>query len=86
MRTTGKACDAVRQSAANPHLQSETSSFLTIMSDMSHMPKGSMDLGTGLIHISYITLKNGHDTYEAYVDAVKKVTAAATKSNGRATI
>jgi hypothetical protein len=81
MRATGKACDAVWQSAANPHLQSETSSFLVAMPEMSHMPKGSMDLGTGLIGVSYTTLKNGHDAHMAYVDAVKKITAAADKSN-----
>ncbi|MGI0081274.1 MAG: hypothetical protein ACRECH_16830 [Nitrososphaerales archaeon] len=77
MRTSGKACDSVFQSATNPHLRSETSSFLVRMPELSHM---SMDLSSGLVGVIFYTLKHGHAANEAFTNAAKMFAAAAAKT------
>lgn len=79
MRDAAKPCDSVWRSDGNPHLKSETSAFLVAMPDLSRMPK---DDGTkpALIGVTLFTLNNGHDTDEAFTDAVKKIKAAADKT------
>jgi len=79
MRTAGKPCDATFRSSVNPHLKGETSSFMKVMPELSHMPKG-MDLGRGYIEIVFFALKHGHEAHEAFEDAAKKLAAAADKS------
>jgi hypothetical protein len=80
MHTAGKPCDASFRSAVNPHLKGESSSFLEIMDDMSHMPKG-MQIDSPLIEVTFFKLKSGHEVNVAFTDAVKKITAAANKSD-----
>lgn len=82
MRSTGKACDSAWRKQANPHLKQETSAFLVSHPDMSHMPKDSDKapppamLGVYLFHV-----KHGREAREAFTGAVKKIAAAADKSD-----
>lgn len=80
MHSTGKACDAIWDSEVNPHLISETSAFMTVMPELSHMPKG-MDVGSGLIEVTYFKLKSGHKAQEAFTNGAKMIARAAEKSN-----
>lgn len=80
MSLAGKACDATLRTAVNPHLKSETSAFFEVMPAMSHMPK-SMAPASAFIEVTYFKLKPGHEAEEAFVDAAKKIAAAAEKSS-----
>ncbi|RUL75937.1 hypothetical protein EKH80_09430 [Dyella choica] len=80
MDTAGKACDATLRSAVNPHLKSETSAFVEMMPEWSHMPKNS-DPASALIEVTFFKLKPGHENAEAFMAAAKKIAAAAEKSN-----
>jgi hypothetical protein len=80
MSVAGKACDQSLRAAVNPHLKSETSAFVEMMPELSHMPKG-MGLTSALIEVTYFKLKPGHDASEAFAAAAKKIAAAAEKSN-----
>ncbi len=80
MRATGKACDQVWQSAANPHMQSETSSFLVRMPELSHKSK-DMDLSSGLMGVVFFKLKHGHAVHEEFTNVMKMLAAAAAKTN-----
>lgn len=80
MHTQDAPCDAVWQSQANPHLKSETSSFMMAMPEMSHMPKGAT-LGTGLLQVTLFTLKPGYAAHDAFVNAATMIAKAADKSN-----
>ncbi|MFK2892884.1 hypothetical protein [Dyella flagellata] len=80
MNTAGKACDPTLRTAVNPHLKSETSSFLEVMPELSHMPKAA-DPASALIEVTFFKLKPGHEAAEAFVAAAKKIAAAADKSN-----
>ena len=79
METVGKACDAIMQSSVNPHLKSETSSFLQVMPEMSHVAKG-MDTTPKLIEVTYFMLKPGHEATAAFMANVKKIAAEAQTS------
>jgi len=80
MHESGKACDDAWRTNANPHLKGETSTFLVEMPEMSHMSK-DMNAKPVLTNITFFTLKHGHDAYVMFTDAVKKINAAAEKSN-----
>jgi hypothetical protein len=80
MSTAGKACDSVIRSSINPHLKSETSAFIEMMPELSHMPKGIAPT-SAFIEVTYFKLKPGHEASDAFVAAAKKVAAAAAKSN-----
>jgi hypothetical protein len=80
MDVAGKACDQALRTAINPHLKSETSAFFEVMPELSHMPKG-MQQASALIEVTYFKLKPGHEASETFAAAVKKIAAAATKSN-----
>jgi hypothetical protein len=80
MHTAGKACDNTWMTQANPHLKDETSAFMVEMSELSHMPKNKDDK-PALVTVTYFTLKNGYGMDDAFTAAVKKITAAAEKSN-----
>ncbi|GGA44453.1 hypothetical protein [Dyella nitratireducens] len=80
MNTAGKACDQALRTAVNPHLKSETSAFFEIKPELSHMPKG-MAPTSAFIEVRFFKLKPGHEAVEAFRDAVKKIAAAAEKSN-----
>lgn len=79
MHAQGAACDAALRAEVNPHLKRETSSFIQIMPELSHMPN-NMGLGTGYIEVTNFKLKPGHEASEAFTTAAKKITAAAEKS------
>lgn len=82
MHSTGKACDAIWRKQANPHLKSESSAFMVRHPDMSHMPKDSDKAPPpALINVILFRVKQGHEAHEAFTDAVKKIAAAADKSN-----
>lgn len=77
-----KACDASWRAQGNPHLMSETSAFMVIQPDMSHLPADwKTQTPPPLLHVIDYTLKPGHDARMAFTDAVKKITAAAAKAN-----
>jgi hypothetical protein len=69
MAAAGKACDGQLRSAVNPHLQSETSAFMEMMPDMSHMPQGKPP-ASAFIEVTFFKLKPGHQADEAFTAAV----------------
>ncbi|MGA9422558.1 MAG: hypothetical protein WBW61_09355 [Rhodanobacteraceae bacterium] len=82
MHSIGKACDATWRSQANPHLKGEISVFMVDQPEMSHMPRDwDKQAPPALIEVDYFTLNAGHDADEAFTAGVKKIAAAATKSN-----
>ncbi|WP_329742814.1 hypothetical protein [Dyella sp. A6] len=80
MREAGKACDTSFRQNVNPHLKGESSGFMKRETAMSHMPKGA-SLGEGYFSVVLFTLKPGHEMYKSFGDTVKKLAAAADKSN-----
>jgi hypothetical protein len=81
-RAQFKACDATWRSQGNPHVKSETSAFMVDQPDMSHMPADrAKQAPPALIDVMYFTLKPGHEAHAAFVDAAKKIAAAADKAN-----
>ena len=82
MHAAGKVCDATWHKMANPHLKGEGSAFMVGHADMSHMPKDSDKAPQpAMIGVVVFHLKNGHEAHEAFANAVKKIAAAADKSN-----
>jgi hypothetical protein len=79
MHDTAKACDDTFRSQANPHLQSETSTFLVAMPELSHMP-AAKDATSALLNVTFFTLKSSREADDAFTDGVKKIAAAADKS------
>jgi hypothetical protein len=76
-----KACDATWRAQANPHLMSETSAFMVVQSDMSHLPANwKTQTPPPILRVIDYTLKPGHDAGAAFTGAVKKITAAAAKA------
>jgi len=80
MHETSKACDDSWRSEANPHLQGEVSVFLVEVPELSH-PSKDKDAKPALINVTAFTLKSANGSDDAFKDAVKKITAAADKSN-----
>ncbi len=80
MHAEGKACEGVWRSEGNAHLKSETSAFLIAKPEFSHMPKKN-DATPALIGVTDFWLKPTREADDAFTDAVKKITAAAEKSN-----
>ncbi|KLD64276.1 hypothetical protein [Dyella japonica] len=79
MRTAGKACDGAIRTGVNPHLKSEISAFMEIHPELSHMANGQT-INQPYIEVISFKLKQGHEAREAFLDVVKKITAAADKS------
>jgi hypothetical protein len=79
MLTQGKACVAAWHSDANPHLKGETSAFMKVMPELSHMTK-DMGAAAPLMEVTFFKLKPGHEASQAFTDAVKKIGAAAEQS------
>lgn len=79
MHETAGVCDSVWRSKVNPYLKSETSAFMVVKPELSHMPEG-LDLGTGLIDVTYFKLKSGHEAHEMFSSAIKAITEAAEKT------
>ncbi len=77
MHEAGKACDATFKAQVNPHLKGETSAFMEGKSDLSNMPE-SMSPPPALIGVTYFKLKRGER--KTFLDAVKKIYAAAVKT------
>lgn len=75
-----KACDATWHAQADPHLMGETSAFMVVQPDMSHLSADWKTQPPALLHVFDYTLKPGHDADAAFTDAVKKITAAAVKA------
>lgn len=80
MRQEFHACESVYMNSVNPHLLTETSSFMTLAPGMSNMPKG-VDAGDHLIKVVTFTLKGGHASHEAFKNSVKMVYAAFAKTH-----
>lgn len=80
MHQQSAACDAVWSSEVDPHLIGETSAFMKIMPEMSHM-MGKGDIGTGLISVTFFSIKGGSVAHQAFVDNVKMIAQAAEKSH-----
>lgn len=81
MRGAFKDCDTTWRTQANPHLKGETSVFMIDQPDMSYLPKDrSGQAQPALIDVNYFTLEHGHAARTAFVDAARKIAAAAAKS------
>jgi hypothetical protein len=79
--TQARTCDATWRAQSNPHLMSETSAFMVIQTDMSHLPPNwKTQMPPPILHVIDYTLKPGHDADAAFTGAVKKITAAADKA------
>lgn len=77
-----KPCDATWRSEGNPHVKSETSAFMVDQPEMSHMPADwDKQAPPKLIDVMDFTLKPGHEAHAEFVDAAKKIAAAADKAN-----
>jgi len=79
MDTAGKGCEATMRSGVNPHLKSETSAFMQVLPELSHMPTAA-DPAPKLIEVTWFTLKPGHESAEAFMANAKKIAAAAEKA------
>lgn len=79
MHEQGKPCDSVWTEQVNPHLMGETSAFMIVHPEMSHMPEG-VDAGTGLIGVTSFTLKNGRGPYETFMKDARLIAEAAAKA------
>ncbi|WP_114240643.1 hypothetical protein [Dyella sp. C9] len=85
MQAAAKACDSTSRSSINPRLKSETSAFMEVHPELSHLPKspGSnqplIDM-THFIEVIYFKLKPGHQAHETFVSVAKKIADAAEKS------
>ena len=76
-----KACDATWRAQGNPHVKSETSGFMVTQPEMSHLPANwRSQTPPPILHVIDYTLKPGRDASMAFVDSVKKITAAADKA------
>jgi len=80
MHEVSKACDDTWHSEANPHLKGEISVFLVEQPELSRPPK-EKDAKNALINVTAFTVKSVSGADEAFRDVVKKITAAAEKSN-----
>lgn len=81
MDAAAKPCDATWRAQSNPHLTSETSIFMVDQPELSHMPAGwEKQAQPAFLDVIYEKLKPGHDASEAFIAAVKKIAAAAAKS------
>jgi hypothetical protein len=81
MHAQDQPCSAVWQSAANPHLKSESSAFLELKPDMSYTSKDDTAASNRLMQVTLFKLKRGHQSYVDFMAVVKKIGAAATKSS-----
>lgn len=77
-----KPCLATWIAQGNPHLMSETSAFMVLQPDLSHLPANWASQPTPpILHVVDFTLKPGHAAYVAFGDALKKIAAAAGKTH-----
>lgn len=72
------ACNTVYSAAVDPHLQSETSGYLTLAPGMSHTPATMGPLV--LLDVNQFTLKPGQAAHDAFVNAVKEIYQALGKA------
>lgn len=79
MHNASKACDDTWRTQANAHLQSETSTFLIAMPELSHMP-AAKDATSALVNVTFFTLKSSREADDAFTAGVKKIKEAAEKS------
>lgn len=81
LNAESRPCDAIWRAQANPHLKGETSAFMVLQPDMSHLPA---DWRTAtpppILHVIDYTLKPGREAGKAFTDAFKKIAAAAEKA------
>lgn len=80
MQAAGKACDQALRTNVNPHLKSETSAFVEVAPDMTHLAKGA-GITAPFIQVTTFKLKPGHEASETFSEAAKKIAAAANKAN-----
>lgn len=76
-----KPCDATWRAQGNPHLKGETSAFMVLQPELSHLPADWQSQPMPpMLSITYFMLKPGHDHNMAFTDAFRKFAAAASKS------
>ena len=80
MQEAAMVCDDAWRKEANPHLKGEVSAFLELQPDLSYAPKET-PAKPFLMNVVFFTLKPGREANEAWVEGVKKIAAAAAKSN-----
>lgn len=81
LATQMKPCDATWRAQGNPHLLGETSAFMELLPDMSHLPAHWRNLPMPpILHVIDYTLKPERAAGMAFADAVKKIAAAAAKT------
>lgn len=79
MQAQGKPCVGSWQTNANPHLKGESSAFMQNRPELSHMVTDN-SATAALMGVTFFKLKPGHEAMEAFTEAVRKITAAASKS------
>lgn len=79
MHETSKPCDDAWRTQANPHLKSEVSAFLVVLPEASHMAKEEPK--PALMTVTFFKLKHGREANDAFMDGIKKINAAAEKTN-----
>ena len=80
MHDQGEACDSAWRNNANPHLKGESSAFLEMKPELSHMSEDK-EAKPALMNVTFFMLKNGGDASDAFTEGVKKIAAAADKTN-----
>ena len=76
-----KPCDATWRTQGNPHLVSETSAFMEMLPDMSHLPANWQNQpAPPILRVIDYTLKPERAASMAFTDTVKKIAAAAAKT------
>src|SRR6185437_3244848 len=71
-----KPCDATWRAQGNPHLKGETSAFMVLQPELSHLPADWQSRpNPPMLFITYFTLKPGHEHNMAFSDTFKKVAA-----------
>jgi hypothetical protein len=81
MHVQDQPCTAVWQSAANPHMKSETSAFMEVKPEISYTGKDDMGATNRLMGVTLLKLKRGHEAHEDFMAVAKKIAAAAAKTN-----
>jgi hypothetical protein len=79
LRDTAKVCDETWRTEANPHLQGEISVFLIGMPELSRVPTDK-NAKPALLNVTLFTVKPSREADDAFIDGMKKITAAAAKS------
>ncbi len=75
-----RPCNAIWQRDANPHLKGETSAFMQVKPELSYTKEDEVT-SAPVLEITYFKLQRGHEANVAFTAAIRKIAAAAAKSN-----